>query len=223
MSAPKPGRLFIQAWAAETSGVTPRPSWIARKGLSTRPPSPSIAPLPPLPTSIEALDEAPPIVTVPPPPPPAAVDLMAAAAFAQLAAENAALKEQIADMTATMSTLRREVMAASEGELVELALSLSERVVGRELQSDPVLVVAWAQEAIDALGAKDDVVIATARDVRERVPADAWAAIGLEHRVQTDAQLGPGVVEVRTPEGTVVTGAAARLAAVSHALGIETS
>jgi flagellar biosynthesis/type III secretory pathway protein FliH len=196
---------------------------MARKGLSTRPPSPSVVPLPPLPRSIEAADAAPPIVTVPPPPLPPPVDLMASAAFAQLAAENAALREQIADMTATMTRLRREVMTASEGELVELALSIAERVVGRELQSDPVLVVAWAHEAIDALGAKDGVVIATARDVRERAPADAWAAIGIEHRLQTDAQLGPGVVEVRTPEGTVVTGAEARLAAVGHALGIETS
>jgi Flagellar assembly protein FliH len=223
MSAPKPGTLFIQAWASEANGVAPRPSWIARKGLSTRPPSPSIAPLPALPMSIEAVDEAPPVVTATQPPPPAAIDLVTAATLAQLAAENAALREQIADMAATMNRLRREVLTASEGELVELALSISERVVGRELQSDPVLVVAWAQEAIDALGAKDGVVIATARDVRERVPADAWAAIGIEHRVQTDAQLGPGVVEVRTPGGTVVTGAEARLAAVSRALGVETS
>jgi hypothetical protein len=220
MSAQKPGGLFTQAWLSEVTGVTPRPSWIARKHASTRPPTPSVAPPPALPAAVEPIEEAAPILSIAPPPP-AVVSFETSAALAQLADENAALRGQIAEMAATMARLRRDVLAASEGELVELALSIAERVVGRELENDPVLVVAWAREAIDGLGAKDDVVISVARDVRDRVPADAWAALGVEHSIQTDAHLGPGMLEVRTPEGTVAAGAEARLASVAHALGIE--
>ena len=76
---------------------------------------------------------------------------------------------------------------------------------------------------MESLAAKDGVIIAVARDVRDEVPAEAWSQVGVEHRVQTDALLARGVVEVRTPEGTVATGAEARLAAVAQALGVVES
>jgi flagellar assembly protein FliH len=211
MSRPKAGALFLQAWASEVTGVARRPSWIAA-ALSTRPPIPNVAPLP--------SEESPAIASLPQPLPPAPVDLATSMALVQLADENAALRTQIIEMAATMARLRREVLAASEGELVKLALTVAERVVGRELESDPALVVAWAREAVEALAAKDGVVIALAKDVRDGVPADAWAAVGVEHRVQSDAQLSPGVIEVRTSEGTVATGSEARIAAVAEALGV---
>jgi len=112
---------------------------------------------------------------------------------------------------------------ASEEELVRLAVSIAERVVGRELETDPTLVVAWARDCIEQLGAKDGIVVAFAKDVREQVPAVAWADLGHEHRTFVDVQLAPGSVEVRTPEGTIAAGADARLAAVTGALGLEES
>jgi hypothetical protein len=232
MNKPKPGALFIQAWLSETASVARKPSWIARRTVSTKPPTsghaPQSTPAPVEPregavTSSERAPQAeePPVrVSVPGPPPPAPVDISASIALAQLSEENAALRTQITEMAATMARLRREVLEASEGELVRLALAVAERVVGRELQMDPALVVAWARESVEALAAKDGVVIALARDVRDAVPADAWQDMGVEHRVQADSQLGPGVVEVRTPEGTVRTGPAARLSAVGKALGV---
>ncbi len=224
MSASKPGTLFIQAWAAETvGGVAPRPSWLARKGLSTRPPTPSIAPLPQLPVVIEPAEEVLPILSLPAPPPVGVMDLMTSTALAQLADENAALRGQLTEMASTMARLRRDILAASEGDLVELAMSIAERVVGRELSTDPALVVAWAREAVEQLGGKDGVVIAVARDVRDAVPAEAWRGVGVEHRVQVDAQLGPGAIEVRTPDGTIAASASARLGAVSNALGLGES
>jgi flagellar assembly protein FliH len=236
MSAPKPGTLFIQAWGGTdvVAGVAQRPSWIARKALSTRPPNPSIAPLPLPPVIIESTDEpAQPIVSMRAPPMPAfsmrapplatAADLAASAAAAQLAEENAALRAQIAEMETAMGRMRIDVLAASEEELVRLAMSIAERVVGRELETDPTLIVAWARECIEQLGAKDGIVVAFAKDVREQIPAVAWADLGVEHRTFADAQLAPGSVEVRTPEGTIAAGAEARLAAVTHALGLEES
>jgi hypothetical protein len=216
----KSGALFIQAWVSEGSASASRPSWMARKGKTTRPPTPSVAPSASIPAPAEPAE---PIVAMPGPPPHAAVHIATAIALAQVSDENAALRAQIVEMAATMARLRGEVLTASEGDLVRLALTIAERVVGRELTSDPTLVVAWAREAVESLAAKDGVVIAVARDVRADVPAGAWSEVGVEHRVQTDALLAPGVVEVRTPEGTVATGADSRLAAVAQALGLGES
>ena len=217
----------MQAWVAEVSRVVRMPSWIARKGLSTRPPIPSVPPAgtaSSAPVGPEPRDAvSPPVDTTPEPPPPAAVDLTTSIALAQLAEENAALREQVAEMAATMARLRREVLSASEAELVELALTIARRVVGRELTTDPGLIVLWARDAVERLAAKDDVVIAVARDVRASVGADSWATLGVEHRVQTDHQLASGIIEVRAPEGTVSTGADARLCAIAEALGIAES
>jgi len=92
--------------------------------------------------------------------------------------------------------------------------------VARELALDPQLPVHWAREAIEALAAKDGVVIAVAKDARDDVPPGAWSAVGVEHRVTIDPQLAPGAIEVRTPEGTLAIGAGARLTAVAQAIGV---
>jgi flagellar assembly protein FliH len=138
----------------------------------------------------------------------------------RLKEENSALQGRIAELAVTMARLRRDVLEASEPELVQLALSIAERVVGRELAMAPALVVGWAREAVQALAAKDEIVIALAKDVASQMAPEAWEAIGLPHRIQTDPELGPGSVEVRAPEAVVAAGAQARLTSVAQALGI---
>ncbi len=209
----------LSAWLPEVSVIARRPSWMARK-LSTRPPAPAVVPTVPSspPTEPPAPDLAAPnqeAVSITP-----EVDLSASNVIAQLADDNAALREQVAEMAGAMARLRRQVLEASEGELVKLALAIAERVVARELSVSPNLVAVWAREAIDALAAKDEVVIAVARDVASEVGADPWAAIGLAHQVLADPQLAPGAIEVRTPQGIVAIGTEARLTAVATALGV---
>jgi hypothetical protein len=206
------------------SGVSRRPSWISRKRGSTRPPE-SRAPRPPaLPTIVdEAPSELEPNLTPFAEPSPLSVDLGIAAELARITEENERLHSQVAAMAATMARLRREVLESSEPELVRLASAIAERIVGRELATDPALVVAWAREAIQSLAAKDEVVIALARDVAQQVSRDAWSAIDSYHRVQTDPLLTPGAIEVRAAEGTISAGADARIAAVAQALGLVNS
>jgi hypothetical protein len=167
--------------------------------------------------AVSAAEEAS-IVEVHEPPPPAASEIAASMAIAQLSDENAALRGQIVEAHAAMAGLRREILANSEGELVRLALAIAERVVGRELTTDPKLVVSWAREAVEQLAAEENVVIAVARDVAKAVSPEAWRDVGTAHKRQTDPQLAPGTVEVRTPEGTIATGADARLGAIAEAL-----
>ncbi len=214
-----PARVVaLEGWS---SNVTPahRPSWIFRKITPSRPPitgAPSSRPRPDVP---EILNEPPAILASLHPPPPGPVEIATTMALTQLADENAALRSEVAEMAAAMARLKREVLEASESELVQLALTIAERVVGRELATDPSLAVVWACEGIQTLAAKD-VVIAVARDVAQRVPLAAWAAVDVQHREITDAQLKPGTIEIRATEGVVTTGADARLAAVAQALGV---
>ncbi len=217
----------MNAWPPEVSVVTRRPSWMARK-MSTRPPAPSVPPPasqppagpssvapPPEPEASAASQELPRVVPD--------VDLASSSVIAQLADDNAALRAQVAEMASTMARLRRQILEASEGELVKLSLSIAERVVARELAIAPDLVVAWAREAIDVLAAKDEVVIAVAKEDLADMPGDAWDAIGLPYRVEHDPQLVSGAIEVRTPQGIVAVGAEARLSAVAAALGMAQS
>jgi flagellar assembly protein FliH len=120
-----------------------------------------------------------------------------------------------------MARLRRDVLEASEPELVQLSLSIAERVVGRELALDPSLVVAWAREAIQALASKNEVVIALATDLASDVPAGGWG--DLHPRIEIDPELPPGTVEVRAPEAVVAAGPSARLSSVAQALGVSES
>lgn len=229
MSKPSQAPFALHTWGGEATFMTRKPSWMSRRGSTTHPPVQ--VPVPPLPSvtdSMLGLAEAvdppcPPAPASQPAPPVSEVDLSTSVALARLADENASLRGQVAEMASAMARLRRQVLEASEGELVNLAVAVAERVVGRELSTDPTLVVAWAREAIEALAAKDEVVIAVAKDVSRETPAQAWDALGIEYRLQTDAQLPPGSVEVRTPEGAVATSANARLSAVAQALGTGSS
>jgi flagellar biosynthesis/type III secretory pathway protein FliH len=164
--------------------------------------------------------ESEPVIVAPPEPPlPTAVELGLVAEIVRLRDENAALTAQVAAAASRLARLRRDVLEASEPELVRLAVAVAERVVGRELSLDPTLIVAWARDAIQALASKDEVVIAIARDVNGQVPAEAWAYVEVKHLVTTDPLLSPGSVEVRTSEGTIAAGGQARLDAVAQAIG----
>ncbi len=203
--------------------VNHRPSWISRKPRASRPPSSRPSQTPPAPTTTPLPKSSPPAPSVEaqpavpePAPPPVEPDPALLAEIDSLRADNAALQSRIAEMAVTMARVRRDVLEASEPELVQLALSIAGRVVGRELASDPSLVVDWAREAIQALASKDEVVIALAKDIEPLVPPQAWA----EHRALLDPELPDGVIEVRSNGAVVAAGAQARLDSVALALGV---
>jgi flagellar assembly protein FliH len=231
MSKSNHDALAVSVWTPEVTVITRRPSWMARK-MSTRPPAQvASTPIPSAPSGNPPPDPA---ASAPSPIPAAlpasevisiapVVDVMASTVIAQLSDDNAALRAQVAEMAAAMAGLRRQILEASEGELVQLAVVIAERVVARELATEPDLVVHWARQAIEVLAAKDEVVIAVAKDVARDVSPEAWAKLGIPHEVLQDAQLAPGVIEVRTPQGIVPVNAEARLQAMANALGTTSS
>ncbi len=214
-----PGPAFTGDPSTPEAVMSRRPSWISRKPLGLRPPTP-VPPAPAEPT-VE-LDTSPAVgVPVESPPPETTVDPALTLELERLREENVALQGRIAEMAVTMARLRRDVLEASEPELVQLSLSIAERVVGRELALDPGLVVAWAREAVQALASKNEVVIALAKDLASEVPAGGWGE--LQPRVEIDPDVPPGTVEVRAPEAVVAAGASARLSSVAQALGVSES
>jgi flagellar biosynthesis/type III secretory pathway protein FliH len=143
-------------------------------------------------------------------------------AYAALRTENEALRTQLMAMAASMAHLRRDVLDASEGELVKLACAIAERVARRELLIAPSLVVTWAREGIDALGTKEHVVIAIAPDLAAALGEHAWADVACASvAVETDASLGSFQCEVRAQARTVDAGLEGRVAAITRELGVS--
>ncbi len=131
-------------------------------------------------------------------------------------AEIGRLRRELALAAQQMANLRREILVASEHQLVSLAMAIAKRVVGRELQGDPGLVQTWATEAMKALGDLDQITIAIAPDLAEALPPEAWET---SCPVVVDPSLGRSRCEVRARESSAASGFDARFSAMAEALG----
>jgi len=125
----------------------------------------------------------------------------------------AELRTAMEALTASVEAARADALLASERGLVDLALAIAERVVGRELATDPALVSRWAREGIAALHDEDDITIVASTDVAARLEASLP-----DVRLEVDAAAEPGSCRVRARWGSVDASMKARLAATMDAL-----
>ena len=139
--------------------------------------------------------------------------------YPDLRPENAELRRTVEALTRELSRVRQDSIEASEAELVRLACAVAERIVGAELSTDPGHIVGWAREGIDALDAKESVVVALAPDLALALPTEAWSALGASVTVELDASLAPSSCEVRSRTGVAKVSAAARMAQMRTELG----
>lgn len=156
-------------------------------------------------------------LSLPPMTPPPAVDPQVTAA---LEAELDQTRAQLAAALAEAEQFRRQVLEASERQLVELALAISERVVGRELGQDPALVTAWAREGIQALADQGPVSLRVSADVKaslEQCPPAGQTTVSVE----VDEALPPASCCIQSNLGAVDVSLSARLDAVADALGVS--
>jgi len=123
---------------------------------------------------------------------------------------------RIAELEATVATLSDEIVALrmraleeSEPELVRLALEIAERIVGREIASDPAIVGAWAKEALRKLGDRHALVVAVSPDLAHAVEG----AI-------VDGSLPRGSCEIRDGARTIELGQDARIQAMADVLEV---
>lgn len=136
-----------------TEAPMPRPPRVPTGTHSIEPPLPKPVVLSTPPdTSLLALDMAPPLESLrvpslpsaPPAPPPGPPPELVAAFGAAL--------EQLA-------AARMRVLDETRAQLAELATLIARRVIGRELSTDPRLVLGLVQEGLDALGQYDRVIV----------------------------------------------------------------
>ena len=139
-----------------------------------------------------------------------------AATIEQTRAELAAAHEAAAALRTELEAAREEMLrfASSmredaETELVKLALSVAERVVARELQMSPELVVEWAREAIGSSDLGGRFIVATSSDIDEGIASSTWGE--LEASVRMDPALPPATCEIRDSGRMITVSAEARL------------
>lgn len=133
-------------------------------------------------------------------------------------AERDALEARALEAEARVEQARADVLAESEGQLLRLALAIAERVVAREIRTDPTLVARWVEDALAALAAiapdaRPSVAVGLA--LAGAIPGDAWTSVlGPAVRVERDPSLAPLGCEVRAGVSAVDVSPLARLASV---------
>lgn len=124
----------------------------------------------------------------------------------------AARQDKVAFATATLRDAERE--------LVQLATAVAARVIAREVEMAPELIVAWAREAIAGSNFCDALAIAASPDLEVRLPRAAWSE--LAPRVVTDASLPATTCELRARGSAITVSPAERLELVTAHV-VETS
>ncbi len=209
-SEPPPNEIAIAPWG---EGDNPfrggLPSWMAPKpdeaGEADTPshhPSrmPSLPPSAPVSLSVHP-------ATIPPP-------------IRDYEGEIAALQAQLEGCVRAMTCMRRHVLEASERQLVELSVAVAERIVGREVTTDPSVVLGWAREGIAALSEQDALVLTVSSDLAGAVGEVADWTQDEQVEVRIGGSLEPATCEVRSDMGRVDASVLARLRGMRASLGI---
>lgn len=177
----------------------------------------------PAPVSVDDVLQ-PPACVVALPPPPLVIERLPEGALAAdeaeaLRAELAAARAMIAENAVAMASLRREILASSERELVQLSVAIAERIVRRELRADPEMIARWAHEGLGALGEHDELCVVVSQDVAATLPEGRFRQLlGDGVALKVDLELAPGRCEVRGRHGRYDASVEARMAAILDAL-----
>jgi flagellar assembly protein FliH len=131
------------------------------------------------------------------------------------------LIERLASSIEILAGERVRVLGQAESQLIELAVAIARRVIGRELADDPTLLADLASEGIEALGAKERLVVRVG-DIDDDAGIDAirarLTARAPQCQVVHDPTLPRGGCIVETEYGTVDESLEARLASVVDAI-----
>jgi hypothetical protein len=140
----------------------------------------------------------------------------------ELEARTAELHEVIQNAAEAVRAARRQALETSEESLVRLACAIAQRVVGRELRTDPAVVRNWVREGIAALSAEDDVEVRVASALAGHLGVLDGEVAGRAHAdVIVDEKLTATQIEIVGRYGRVAAGLEARFEAVCEALGME--
>ena len=134
--------------------------------------------------------------------------------------ENEHVAAALAEAVGSLVAARSKILADAEGEMFELVKLVAERVVGRELNADPRLVISLVHEGILALSSKDQVTIRLGSffaDIAQEVEM-AVAEMGVDVVVRVETQLSRFACLVESQWGKVDESVEARLRTLLHYL-----
>lgn len=134
--------------------------------------------------------------------------------------ENEHVAAALAEAVGSLVAARSKVLADAEGEMIELVKLVAERVVARELNSDPRLVLSLVHEGILALSSRDQITIRLGSffaEVAHEVEA-AVSEMGVDVAVRVEPQLGRFACLVESQWGKVDESVEARLRTLLHYL-----
>jgi len=119
-----------------------------------------------------------------------------------------------------LSVLRTRTLDETEEQIVVLAAAIARRVIGREMTTDPELMLALAAEGIDALSERDHIVVRMGAIDESRLPAmlERLRRRAPKCEITLDPTMGPGECVVESELGQVDESVDARLANVLAAV-----
>ncbi len=138
-----------------------------------------------------------------------------------MTAEVESLQQQLVTMASSAEHVRRQLLETCEADVVELAVALSERIVGRELTTDTGRIASWAKKALESLAEQRDLLVVVSQDVFDSVPRDAWRdAEGRVFVPRVDAKLARGSCDIRSTVSRIDGSLTARMRTIVESLGV---
>lgn len=139
------------------------------------------------------------------------------AAEAAMAAERARLAATVADVAA----LRRRVLDLAEHEVMQVASGMARRILHREVQLDPDILLAMARVALGRLG--DQVAAVVSLHPQDLAAVSSSLPSGAGLRLEADASLPRGGCRIKAEHGEIDLGVDAQLDELSRLLLGETT
>ncbi len=132
-------------------------------------------------------------------------------------------KSLLTDAIESLDQAKRDLLYGAEPRLIELAILVARRVIGRELKTQPELVADLVREGIDALSSREKVRIhlGTGFAMMAVMVSEQLAARGIVAEITVDAKLPEHGCIVETDIGRVDESIAVRIDALLEAIDTE--
>lgn len=127
-----------------------------------------------------------------------------------------AMLRRLAQTLEEIGSLRHTMVHQTERQMVQLAIAVARRVVGREIALDADLIVAMARVALDRLGEGTPAVVRLHPDDLAAIGAPAW--VGPQVQIVADAGLNRGACVVQSEFGFIDAGVDAQFEQIAQAM-----
>ena len=140
------------------------------------------------------------------------------AAAAAAAQQGEGLLRQLAAALQDAVTARTDMIRRTERQMVELALTLAQRIVQREIAADQSVLLAMARSAIDKLGEETRVTVRLNPEDYEAIGGERMPQLGTSVTVVADAKVERSGCRIDSENGTLDAGVDAQIQELGRGL-----